>query len=187
MALNDDATLVIGAGNYLTVPYNSTTPVALPADLTAPGGSWAKVGHTSLEDIFNLTSEGGEANTLGTLQNKTLRTKYATRTESLTFTLMQWDTASLKLFFGSNATIGSQGEVQVPNEPLPTTCTFLAIFVDGENYFAIYAPKAEIYRADDVSAPDTESLAGLPLKVTFLTHGSNTWNYAITPLGESGS
>ena len=30
-------------------------------------------------------------------------------------------------------------------------CAFLAIFVDGENVFAFYAPKAEIYRADDMS------------------------------------
>jgi hypothetical protein len=59
------------------------------------------------------------------------------------------------------------------------------VFVDGENYFAIYAPKAEIYRADDISFGDTESLAGLPIGVKPMAFGSNTYTYAITPLGAS--
>lgn len=183
MTQNDAAVLVIDSGNFFTATYNSTTPVALPADLTAPGVSWDAVGHTDLSDIFNLTSEGGEASTIGTLQNKTLRTKFATRTESLTFNLQQFDEAGLMLYFGSNSTIGSNGEVQVPNSPEPTICSFLAIFVDGDNYFAVYAPKAEIYRSDDVAPGDGSTPASLPLSVKFLQHSTNTWNYAVTPLG----
>lgn len=180
MAINDDATLTVGAGNYFTAAVDT----ALPADLLAPGATWTNVGHTSLEDILNITSEGGDATTLGTLQNKSLRTRYSTRTESMTFTLMQWDTPSLKLYFGSNATVGTQGEVQVPINPTPTTAAFLAIFVDGDNVFAFYAPKAEIYRADDLAIADTENLAGLPLSVKPLVSGSNDWTYAVTPLGD---
>lgn len=184
MALNDLATLVIGAGNYFTATYSAVSPVVLPADLSAPGVAWTPVGHTSLEEIFNISSEGGDATTIGTLQSKNLRTTYSPRTETITFTLQQFDEAALKLYYGSNATIGSAGEVQVPSSPAPTVCSFLAVFVDGENHFAIYAPKAEIYRADDLSANDAESLAGLPLAVKPLVHGANTWTYAVTPLGE---
>lgn len=182
MAINDAAVLQINAGNYLTAP----TDTVLPADLTAPEVAWVKVGHTSLEDIFNLSSEGGEATVLGTLQNKALRTTYSTRTDNLKFTLQQFDTASLKLYFGSNATLGTAGEVQVPINPVPTTAAFLAIFLDGDNVFAFYAPKAEIFRGDDISVSDTESLAGLPLNVKPLISGSNDWAFAITPLGEVG-
>lgn len=186
MALNDNATLVIGSGNYLTAP----TGTDIPEDLLTPISPWENVGHTSLEDIFGITSEGGEATTIGSLQNKTLRTKYSPRTETMTFTLQQFDVAGLKLYYGSNAPILPDGSVGVPVDPVPTTCAFLVVFVDGENHFAFYAPKAEIYRSDDVSFGDTESLAGLPIGVKPLPHGQNDWTYAVTPLGgpvEDGS
>ncbi|MFG2850873.1 hypothetical protein ACGFZ9_09405 [Streptomyces mirabilis] len=179
MALNDDATLVVGSGNYLTSP----TGTAMPADLLTPTSPWQNVGHTSLEDVFGITSEGGEATTIGSLQNKSLRTKYSARTETMTFTLQQFDTAALKLYFGANAPILPDGSVGVPTEPEPTQAAFLAIFVDGDNHFAFYAPRAEIYRADDMAISDTESLAGLPLGVKPMAYGNNAWTYAITPLG----
>jgi hypothetical protein len=179
VALNDDATLVINTGNYLT----ATTGTALPADLTVPGVAWENVGHTSLEEIFGLSSEGGEATVIGTLQNKALRTSYSARTESMTFTLQQFDEAALKLYYGSNAPVLPDGSIGVPINPTPTVCAFLAIFIDGENVFAFYAPKAEIYRADDMSLSDTESLAGLPIGVKPLIYNTNEWTYAVTPLG----
>lgn len=179
MALDDTATLVINTGNYLT----AATGTGIPADLTAPGSAWENVGHTSLEDIFALSSEGGEATVVGTLQNKSLRTTYSTRTETMTFTLQQFDQKSLKLYYGANAPVLADGNIGAPTNPQPTVCAFLAIFIDGDHVFAFHAPKAEIYRADDVSLSDTESLAGLPLGVKPMVYGSNTWTYQITPLG----
>ncbi|AWN07233.1 hypothetical protein SEA_RANA_15 [Streptomyces phage Rana] len=179
MALNDAATLVVGSGNYLTAPVGT----AIPGDLLAPASPWEAVGHTSLEEIFSISSEGGEATVLGTLQNKNLRTKYSARTETMAFTLQQFDVDGLKLYYGSNAPVLADGTVGVPSDPQPTVCAFLAIFVDGDNHFAFYAPKAEIYRADDLALSDTESLAGLPLGVKPMTHNTNSWTYAITPLG----
>lgn len=183
MALNNDATLVIGAGNFLTAEYNPTTVVPMPADLSAPGATFTAVGHTSLDEIFSVSSEGGEPTTIGTLQNRSLRTKYSARQETFNFTLQQFDEAGLKLYYGSNATLGVNGEVQVPTEPVPTLATFLIIFEDGLNRFGFYVPKAEIFRADDINVGDTESLAGLPLAVKPLVHGTNNWTYAVTPLG----
>lgn len=179
MALNDNATLVIGSGNYLTAP----TGTDIPADLLTPLSPWEAVGHTSLEDIFSIASEGGEATVIGSLQNKSLRTKYSARTETMTFTLQQFDAPALKLYYGANAPTLPDGSIGVPTDPVPTNCGFLAVFVDGENHFAFYAPKAEIYRADDVSFGDTESLAGLPLGVKPMSYGGNNWTYSITPLG----
>jgi hypothetical protein len=181
VALNDNATLVIGSGNYLTAPVGTD----LPDDLLVPTSPWSIVGHTSLEDIFSIASEGGEATVIGTLQNKSLRTKYSARSETMTFTLQQFDVPGLKLYYGSNAPVLPNGTVGVPTEPTPTIAAFLAVFVDGENHFAFYAPRAEIYRSDDVSFGDTESLAGLPIGVKPMAFGSNTYTYAITPLGGS--
>lgn len=178
MALDNNAVLVVGAGNYFT----GATGAALPADLAAPGAPWTNVGHTSLSDILSITSEGGEATVLGTLQNKSLRTTYSSRTEKLAFTLQQFDEASLKLYYGSNSVVNADGSLGVPSNPQPTTAAFLAIFYDGTRAFAFYAPKAEIYRNDDLTISDTESIAGLPLAVTPLQHNTNTWTYAVTPI-----
>lgn len=185
MALNDNATLVVNTGNFLTAAVDA----AIPVDLRAPDPLiWENVGHTSLEDIFGVTSEGGEATTLGTLQNKSLRTKYSTRQETFTFSLQQFDTPALKLFFGSNAPnitvpTGAAPMIGVPTNPVPTVKAFLAVFIDGNNEFAFYVPKAEIYRGDDMSISDTENLAALPLSVKTLQSGTNSYTYAVTPLG----
>lgn len=179
MALNDNATLVVGAGNFFRAPVGT----ARPADLTAIDAPWENIGHTSLEDIFGVTSEGGDATTLGTLQAKTLRTTYAPRTESFTFTVMQFDRRSLRLYYGANAPLLPDGSLGVPSSPVPTESAFLAVFIDGENRFAFYAPKAEIFRAEDMAISDAESLAGLPLSVKPVAHGGNVWAYTVTPIG----
>lgn len=179
MAINDAATLVIGSGNYFTAPVGTD----MPDSLLIPTTPWENVGHTSLEDIFGITSEGGEATVIGTLQNKSLRTKYSARTETMALTIQQFDEKGLKLYYGSNAPVLPDGSIGVPTEPEPTVAAFLAIFIDGENHFGFYAPKAEIYRSDDLTLADTESLAGLPLGVKPLAFGSNSWTYAVTPLG----
>ena len=73
---------------------------------------------------------------------------------------------------------------EIASSPVPTVCAFLAIFIDGENVFAFYAPKAEVYRGDDMSISDTENLASLPLAVKALQSGTNPYTYAVTPLGD---
>ena len=179
MARNDNATLVVGSGNYFTAPVDTV----LPIDLLSVPVAWESVGNTSLDNIFSVASDGGDATTIGTLQNKSLRTKYSARTETFSIVLEQFDTAGLKLYYGSNAPTLLDGTVGVPAEPVPTTAAFLAIFVDGTNVFAFYAPKAEIYRNDDMSIADTETLAGLPVGVKPMLSGTNAYAYAVTPLG----
>jgi hypothetical protein len=180
VALDSAATLVVNTGHF----YTAVVDTALPDDLSAPGVTWKEVGHTSLSDIFGISSNGGDRNVLGSLQNVSLRTKYSTRTETFTFTVQQFDEDSLKLYYGSNAGVDvTSGAIQVPQNPVPTTAAFLAVFYDGVNRFAFHAPKADILRNDDMSLSDTESLAGLPLGVTPLASGTNTYTYQVTPLG----
>lgn len=182
MAIDNKATLVVGAGNY----FKGTVGAALPADLRAVSTPWENIGHTSIEDILSSESEGGEPTVLGTLQNPSLRTTYSARTESFGLVLQQWDEAGLKLYYGSNAvTNPDTGLLQVPSNPVPTECAFLAVFLDGETEFALYAPRAEIFRGDNFEISDTESFASLPLSVRPLQHETNNWTYAVTPLGRA--
>lgn len=184
MALNDSAVLAIDSGNYFTAAPG--TP--LPADLRSPESAWTSIGHTSLEDIMTIESDGGDAEVLGSLQNRSLRTRRAARTETFAIILQQFDEPGLKLYYGANSKKLSDGTMSVPNDPKPTVCAFMAIFVDGENVFAFYAPKAEIIRGDDIEFSDTESLMGLPLVVTPLAYEGNDWAYSVTPLAAtSGS
>lgn len=180
MPLNDNAVFSVGSGNY----FHAATGTPLPSDLTvAPSTPWKQFGHTSLEDILSITSEGGEATVLGTLQNKSLRTKYSSRQDSLAIVLQQFDAEGLKLYYGANAPTLADGTIGVPVDPQPTIAAFLAIYMDGDNVFGIYAPKAEIFRGGDLEISDTESLAGLPLSVKPMPYEDNNWAYAITPLG----
>ena len=176
--LADGATLLVNTGNFFTAPVDTPLPTALPVVATP----WVNVGHTSLSDILASESDGGEATVVGTLQNKQLRTTYSTRTESFSITLQQWDKDSLKLYYGSNAAELANGLIAPNVNPTPTQAAFLAVFIDSGRYFALYAPKAEIYRGDDVSISDTENLAGLPIKITPLQSGTNQYTYAVTPL-----
>ena len=171
MALLDNATFKIGVGHFYTAPVG--TPV--PSDLSQIGSSWTEIGHTSVEDILSTSSEGGEATTHKSLQNPNLRVTYSSRDETWTFNLLQFDTDSLRLYFGQNASIDANGNVQVPNNPQPTERAFLVVFFDGHTTMGLYAAKASIFRGDDFNFGDTENLAQLSLQVKPLTvSGSNS-------------
>lgn len=185
MALIDNATLAINSGNYFTAAVGTEPPTDLSTVATAP--EWENVGHTSLEDILGMDSEGGEVTILGTLQNSQLRTRRSTRTDTINIILQQFDTASIKLSHGSNAEVLSNGMVTKPKDPTPTQKAFLAVYVDGSNIFALWVPKADILGSENFSVDDTESLAGLPLGITPLVLGTNKYTYALTPLGDVGS
>lgn len=183
MGLNDNATFKPTTGHYY---FNKTVGAAVPADLLDVAGTtgWDEIGHTSMEDLLSITSEGGEVTVLGTLQNKNLRTSRAPRTETMNFTLQQLDANGLKFYYGLNAVPVTSDPrfLAVPTDPTPTVGSFLVVFEDGEAAFAFWAEKAEILRADDLDLADTESLLGLPLSVKPLNNGTNKHAYAVTPV-----
>lgn len=176
MTIDNSAVLKVGTGHFYTAPVGTV----LPTDLRNPGGAWTEMGHTSIQDILSASSEGGETTTLRSLQNKTLRQTVAARTEAFVMNLLQFDTAGLKLYYGSNAAIVN-GNVRVPSNPVPTEVAWLVVFYDGQTTAGIYAPKVSILRSDDLAVADTENLAQLSLKVTPLNYGSNDWPFEWIP------
>lgn len=181
MALDNNAVMQVGGGHFYTAVEGTDCPTDLSVTPTTP---WTEIGHTSLDSILAFSSDGGDTTTLGTLQAPTLRQVIAARTESMSFTLEQWDAASLKLYFGSNMKdVNADGKLLgVPNKPVPTRVAFLVVLSDGNRQFGIWAPSANIFRGDDASLDDTESLAGLPINVTPLTYQTNEFTYALTPI-----
>ena len=180
MAYINDAALIVANADFYLAPVGT----AAPSDLDAVPEDWKVLGHTSPEDILSWASEGGEATTIGSLQNPSLRTVYSARTETFSTTLLQWDEVSLKLYFGSNMEeiAGNALFKGVPSRPAATKSALLVIVKDGDNRFGIYVPSAEILRGDDVAFDDTENFAGLPISVTPINYNGNSWAYAVTPL-----
>lgn len=172
MAIDNTAVLKVGTGHFYTAPVGT----ALPTDIRNPGGSWTEVGHTSVTNILAASSDGGAETILRSLQNITLRTAIAPRTESFVMKLLQFDLPGLKLYYGSNATV-VDGNLQVPSHPVPTEIAWLVVFYDGSTTAGIYAPKASVIRSGDLAVADTETLAELDVKVTPLNYLAN--DYAI--------
>lgn len=182
MALMNDAVLKVGTAHFYTAPVG--TP--MPTNLREMGTEWKEMGHTSLSDILSAASSGGEVSTLPTLQNRNLRQTVAARTESFNINLLQFDVESLKLYYGSNAVITGEGNVQVPSEPVPTELAWMVVFYDGEATAGVYAEKASIFRNSDISISDTENLAQLPLTITPLTYKNNAHTMTFIPVRPAG-
>ena len=169
MSRNDEAVLKIGTGEFYTAP----TGTELPANILEPGEPFTSMGHTSLEDILNSASEGGESTVLSSLQKRNLRTSISARTESYNINLLQFDSESLTLYYGANAEVTDEGHVRPAQEPVPTEVAWLFVFRDGDRVGGIFAPRASIFRGDDVAITDTEALQSLNLQVTPLVHDNN--------------
>ncbi len=184
MTIKDNALLNIATGRFYLADVGTTRPVV--SSLLTPGASWTEIGHTSVDNVFGIESEGGDVTTLATLQSKAVRTTRTPVIETFRITLMQFDVASLQLYFGSNA-VSSAGWLDVPDTIVPTTKAFLAVFVDGDEEFGIYAAKAEIQRADAPEFNDSSALSGLPISVRPLSYNGSTSPYSLTPLAASGS
>lgn len=181
MTTNDKATLKVGIARFYTAAVGTARPTTI-ATLKAPPVAWTEVGNTTLENILNLTSEGGAVSTLSSLQNKSLRQSVEARIESLGLNLLEWTTQSLKFYYGGNSVITDDGAVEIPSEPVPTEKAFLVVLEDGEAVGGFYAAKASIFRSDDIAIADVNSLAQLPIKVTALNNaGATSAMTAITP------
>lgn len=177
MALDNSAILKVGTGAF----YTAEIGTELPTSILEPGSPWENMGHTSLEDILNSASEGGDQTTLSSLQNRNLRTTVAARTESFNINLLQFDSDSLKLYYGDNAVVTPEGSVRPAIEPVPAERAWLFVFRDGDRVGAIYAPKASFFRGDDFAISDTESLSRLNLRITPLAVDGNAHAIEFVP------
>lgn len=162
MAYNDEAVVKIATAHFYLAPKGT----AAPTDPLKPSAGWEDVGHTTLDSILSMSSEGGEKTVLGSLQNRNLRTSYADKNTTFNFAIHQFDDKGLKLYLGSNAVTDKSGRIGPADTPAPTNSAWLVVVEDGDRYFDFYAPSADIIGSEDLSLDDTESLASLPLSVT---------------------
>lgn len=180
MTTNDAATLKVGVAHFYTAPVGTARPTTV-ATLSTPPAAWKEMGNTSLTNILAMTSVGGTVTTLSSLQNTSLRQTIAPRVESIGIHLLQWDVESLKLYYGSNAVVTTDGAVEIPSEPVATEAAFMVVLHDGTSVGGFYAAKASIFRDADIAIADTNTLAELGIKATALNNAGAVSAMTVIP------
>jgi len=134
--------------------------------------AWVNVGHTSRGDLPEFGYDGGDTEVRGTWQNESLReVETSPIADYLTFKLHQFDTQSLELYYGKDASptagvFGVGGGSVAPIEK-----ALFILIVDGANKIGFHAHKAS-FRRDDAVEMATDEFAALPIKATFLRHNA---------------
>lgn len=174
MALDSNAVLKVGTGAFYVADVGTEKPAR--AELLAPDElSWEHMGHTSIDDILSSATEGGERTPLPSLQAPGgVRNTISARTSTYNINLLQFDENSLKLFYGSNAVIDSDGAVAIPETPIDTEKAWLFVFRDGDRVGALHARRVSIIGGEDFSIADTESLSRLNLAITPMVMDGDT-------------
>lgn len=139
--------------------------------VSAPNG-WSSLGHTSRDDLPEFGFDGGDTEVRGTWQNESLREVVTDPiADYLTMFLQQFDTQAFELYYGKDAskTVGVFGVAG--GTPVPVEKALLIIIVDGDVKIGFYSPKASVRRDDSIQLA-TDEFASLPVRATFLKHGS---------------
>lgn len=146
--------------------------VTLASEVVGAPNGWASIGHTSRGDLPEFGYDGGDTEVKGTWQNESLREVITSPiADYLTLMLHQFDTDTFELYYGKDASsaagvFGVSGSATAAVEK-----AILIIIVDGDTKVGFYSPKASIRRDDSISLA-VDDFAALPVRATFLKHGS---------------
>lgn len=193
----------VGAGNVIVLPTGDvwtftiildpavTTP-AITMTTTFTGGTtpaatisttgraldfsaYTEVGHTSPDSPLQMNRSGGDVTTLGSWQQDNIDSSQAAVTWAMAYSLLQYDTNSLKLYHGSNANVSSDGMVQTSLAgPAPTENAMFLTIKNGQKAQYRHIPRVSTIAADGENF-DTSKLAAMPVQSSFLS--SNTLAY----------
>ncbi|TCO56908.1 phage tail protein [Actinocrispum wychmicini] len=176
MTINDNAVLTASRGFIFTAPAGTAAPTAAVIDAFTPTttlSGWISVGHTSEKDLPEFGFDGGGSEVRGTWANKALRSvETETPVDFVNFTLQQFDSHALELYYGVQNASTEPGvfavrrtATKMPNQAL------LIVVVDGPTSIAFYAGKTTIRRQDAVALA-TDEFGNLPVRATILDDGT---------------
>lgn len=167
--LDDSAVVIPGEGHYY---FDRTGTAVRPTDPFNPTGL-EEVGHTSRESPMTLTQDGGERTTHGSWQNAALRESISPVTQSVAFSLLQWNEDTYELYYGQSAMDGDYFNVP-KGTPSPVEGSMYIRIDDGGQFADFWLPRVSILRAENVEM-DPENLTGFPVSATIL--GDSELNY----------
>lgn len=178
MALSDGEVVIPGTGHVYFAPVGTPKP----ASLTAPGGPWDEIGHTSSENGMTITRDGGDSEVLASWQNPNLRERRDPVVFALTLNLLQISNETLSLYFGGGDT-SVDGVFGVNAVPVAQERALFMRIVDGANEWPLYIPKVSLSSEDDIEV-DTEAFLEFPVRATVLAlTGSNLMEWYGAGLG----
>lgn len=186
MALDGSKVLKVGRADFYTAKVGTALPADLSKDIPSGPTGWTHAGHSSIEDILAVSSDGGETTTLGSIQSPQLRQSTSPATRAFTVNFLQWDAETLKLYYGGNVTVKG-GNLEIPQTPHPSEVAWLAVLQDGDNYGGIYAAKASAIGDGDLTISDADSLAQLPVKFTPLSYNESNSAFTFVPMKAKGT
>lgn len=173
MALTDAAVDQPAVAHIFVGAVGATAPTAANINafnpssgaLTTPSG-YTNFGHTSLDNDFSPTYDGGDTTTRGSRQNSLLRQTVATITEGLQVNAIQIDKDQLAYYYGTS-TGTTEGKFEAPDTRSPLEKAVIIIYVDGSRKVAEYHPRAAITsQGAIVNAAD--GWLEFPVKMTWL-------------------
>lgn len=131
---------------------------------------WSSIGHTAEEDLPEFGYEGGDKETKGSWQRKTLREVTTENpVDYVTVKCLQFDNETLELYYGKNAS-NKENVFGVNGGDSPAVeRAVLIVMVDGSYKIAFSAAKAST-RRDEAIALAKDEFSVLPIRATFVKH-----------------
>ena len=131
---------------------------------------WEPIGHTGQDDLPEFGYDGGDTETKGSWQKKTLKEIVSEApVDYVTVKALQFDEKTMELYYGKNASktkgvfaIDDAGQSGVER-------AVMIVIVDGPFKIAFTAAKASVRRDESISL-STEDFSVLPIRATFVKH-----------------
>jgi hypothetical protein len=198
MATLPDNAMNPATGYVFTAVVGTARPaIAAGFDYTAPstwgealqdatdGPLWKPVGHTSLENGIEFSSDGDDPETLGTWQVSNLRTTNPRRTYSVVINLADFTVETYKLFYGGGQEVTVEGvpSFVIPDNPVAQERALLILAVDGDHLVAQHFRKVSLLGSDSMTY-DPAALTEMPVRATILggqSYGTAAGQGEVTP------
>lgn len=177
MALNDNAVVLPAVGYIYVAPVDTASPTPAAIETFDPDtglAGWTQLGHTSRDDLPVFGFDGGDAETLGSWQNASLRRVTTEAAQDfVTFNALQLDETILSYYYGVTNPGSTVGKFDVSEASVSGIETALVIvIVDGDATVGFHASKVSMGREDSIELAIDEFVA-VPLRASILKSGSN--------------
>lgn len=166
LGINDASLVIPGKGTLFVGDKNAplgTDGIAAfknieSASVTAGTSTFLNFGHTSSENLFSVTPDGGDATTLRTWLRESVKTVYEDISWSVAGKSVQWDADTLQLIFnGWSDSDGKGTVVGAAKKSLEKSLVLIA--GDADSPLGFYFPNVSISFDGDGFAPDLAQFA----------------------------
>jgi hypothetical protein len=169
----------------MTSAFTGGTSPAATVSSTGRGlfSSYTEIGHTSNASPLQMNRSGGDVTTVGSWQQDNIDQSTAPVSWTMAYSLLQYDTVSMKLYHGSNAVVGADGSVQTnPSGPTATENSLFLIIKNGAKAQVRHYPRVSTIAADGENF-DVSKLAEMPVQSSLLSSNTLTYGQSISQTG----